>query len=213
MGIGGQVRRIAVDAIDPDPAAIALAVEALRAGLVVAYPTDTLYGLAVDPRDDRAVERLFTLKGRDARVAVPLVASDLEQAIRAGDLGPRERRTAEAFWPGPLSIVVPARDSIARSALGGGATVAIRVPAQAVARQLAARLGFCVTATSANAAGQPPAAAADTVAIALPGVDLLLDGGDAPGGAPSTIITFDPDGPVLLRAGAIAWDRVIKLLQ
>ena len=67
--------------------------------------------------------------------------------------------------------------------------------------------------TSANAAGQPPAAAADAVAIALPGVDLLLDGGDAPGGAPSTIITFDPDGPVLLRAGAIAWDRVIKLLQ
>jgi L-threonylcarbamoyladenylate synthase len=91
--------------------------------------------------------------------------------------------------------------------------VAIRVPAQAVARQLAARLGFCVTATSANAAGQPPAAAADAVAIALPGVDLLLDGGDAPGGAPSTIITFDPDGPVLLRAGAIPWDRVIKLLQ
>jgi L-threonylcarbamoyladenylate synthase len=146
-------------------------------------------------------------------VAVPLVATDLEQARRAGDLGPRERRTAEAFWPGPLSIVVPARDSIARSALGGGATVAIRVPAQAVARQLAARLGFCVTATSANAAGQPPAAAADAVAIALPGVDLLLDGGDAPGGAPSTIITFDPDGPVLLRAGAIPWDRVIKLLQ
>jgi L-threonylcarbamoyladenylate synthase len=207
------VRRVAVDASVPDAAAIALAVEALRAGGIVAYPTDTLYGLAVDPRDDRAVERLFTLKGRDARVAVPLVASDLEQARQAGELGPRESRVADAFWPGPLSIVVPARDSIARSALGGGQTIALRVPAHAVARQLAAQLGFCVTATSANAAGQPPAAAAAAVAIALPGVDLLLDGGDAPGGAPSTIIAFDHDGPVLLRAGAIAWDRVIKSLQ
>lgn len=207
------MRRVEVDAIDPDPAAIALAVEALRAGRVVAYPTDTLYGLAVDPRDDGAVERLFALKGRDARVAVPLVASSLQQAMQAGELGPREQRVAQAYWPGPLSIVVPARDSLARSALGGGRTVALRVPAHAVARQLAAQLGFCVTATSANATGQPPAATADAVAIALPGVDLLLDGGDAPGGAPSTIIAFDRDRPVLLRAGAIPWDRVIKSLQ
>jgi L-threonylcarbamoyladenylate synthase len=207
------MRRVELDAIDPDPAAIALAVEALRAGRVVAYPTDTLYGLAVDPRDDRAVERLFTLKGRDARVAVPLVASDLEQAMQAGELGPREERVARVFWPGPLSIVVPARDSVARSALGGGQTIALRVPAHAVARQLAAQLGFCVTATSANASGQPPVAAADAVAIALPDVDLLLDGGDAPGGSPSTIVRFDHDGPVLLRAGAIPWERVIKSLQ
>jgi L-threonylcarbamoyladenylate synthase len=207
------MQRIAVDAVDPDPAAIALAVEALRAGGVVAYPTDTLYGLAVDPRDSRAVERLFTLKGRDARVAVPLVAADLGQAMQAGELGPREQRLADALWPGPLSIVVPAQRCIARSALGGGRTIALRVPAHAVARRLAAQSGFCVTATSANASGQPPAAAADEVAIALPDVDLLLDGGAAPGGAPSTIIVFDRDGPVLLRAGAIPWDRVIKSLQ
>ena len=207
------MRRVAVDANHPDRAAIALAVEALRAGCVVGYPTDTLYGLAVDPRDGRAVERLFAVKGRDARVAVPLVAADLEQAMQAGEFGPRQRRVADAFWPGPLSIVIPARASIARSALGGGETVAIRVPAHAVARQLAAEFGFSLTATSANATGQPPAAAADAVAIALPGVDLLLDGGEAPGGAPSTIIAFDPDGPVLLRAGAIPWDRVIKSLQ
>ncbi len=213
FGIGDLVRRVEVDAINPHPAAIALAVEALCAGRVVAYPTDTLYGLAVDPRDNGAVERLFALKGRDARVAVPLVASDFEQAMQAGELGPREQRVAETFWPGPLSIVVPARDSVARSALGGGRTIALRVPAHAVARRLAAQLGFCVTATSANASGQPPAAAADAVAIALPDVDLLLDGGDAPGGSPSTIITFDPDGPVLLRAGAVPWDRVLKSLQ
>jgi tRNA A37 threonylcarbamoyladenosine synthetase subunit TsaC/SUA5/YrdC len=87
------------------------------------------------------------------------------------------------------------------------------VPAHAIARELAAALGFCVTATSANTAGQPPAVSADAVALALPGVDLLLDGGDAPGGAPSTIVAFDNDGPVLVRAGVVAWDRVIKSLQ
>ncbi len=211
--MGRPVRRVEVDAIDPDPAAIALAVEVLRAGRVVAYPTDTLYGLAVDPRDILAVERLFSLKGRSALVAVPLIASDLEQALQAGEFGPRERRVAEAFWPGPLSIIVPAAASVAREALGGGRTVAVRVPAHAVARQLAAELRFCVTATSANATGQPSASTADAVATALPDVDLLLDGGEAPGGAPSTIIAFDRHGPVLLRDGAIPWDRVIKSLQ
>ena len=207
------MRRFALNAERPDPAAIAAAVAVLRDGGVVAFPTDTLYGLAVDPRDAQAVERLFALKARDRNVAVPLVASDLEQAALAGELGARERRVADAFWPGPLSVVIPARPAIARGLLGGGSTVAIRVPSHAVARELAAAFGFCVTATSANAAGQPPAASADAVAVALPDVDLLLDGGNVPGGAPSTIVAFDTDGPVLLRAGVVAWDRVIKSLR
>ena len=207
------MRRLAVSAERPDPAAITTAVQVLRGGGVVAFPTDTLYGLAVDPRSAEAVERLFALKTRDRNVAVPLVASDLEQAMRAGEFGPRERRVADLFWPGPLSVVIPARTSIARASLGGGSTIAIRVPAHPVARELAAAFGFCVTATSANTSGQPPAVSADAVALALPDVDLLLDGGHVPGGARSTIVAFDNDGPVLLRAGAVAWDRVIKSLQ
>jgi L-threonylcarbamoyladenylate synthase len=207
------MRRFAVSAERPEPAAIAAAVEVLRDGGVVAFPTDTLYGLAVDPRNGEAIERLFALKARDRNVAVPLVASDLEQATMAGEFGPRERRVADVFWPGPLSVVIPARPAIARGLLGGGRTIAIRVPAHAVARELAAAFGFSVTATSANTAGQPPAASADDVAVALPDVDLLLDGGHAPGGAPSTIVGFDNDGPVLLRAGVVAWDRVLKSLQ
>jgi L-threonylcarbamoyladenylate synthase len=207
------MQRINVDPDHPDPAAIAAAVAALRAGGVVAFPTDTLYGLAVDPRSNTAVARLFALKGRPAQMAVPIVAADVEQAARAGALGPRERRLADAFWPGPLSIVVPARAAIARGVRSGEDTVAIRVPAHAVARTLAAAFGFCVTATSANTSGQAPAASADEVARGLPDVDLLLDGGPAPGGAPSTIVAFDGDVPVLLRAGAVAWDRVLKSLQ
>src|SRR5204863_9853147 len=108
--------------------AIAAAVEVLRAGGVVAFPTDTLYGPAVDPRRPDAVGRLFALKGRDAGAAVPLVAASLEQAVLAADFTASEGRAAAAFWPGPLSIVAPANASIAREALGGQTTVAIRAP-------------------------------------------------------------------------------------
>jgi L-threonylcarbamoyladenylate synthase len=210
------MQRIFVNAEHPDDAAVAPAVEVLRQGGVVAFPTDTLYGLAVDPRSDAAVAKLFALKGRGARVAVPLIGSSIEQVLLAGGhgtIGAVERRVADAFWPGPLSIVIRPSAALARGVLGGETTVAVRVPAHPVARQLAAAFGFCVTATSANPTGSAPAASADDVAAILPAVDLLLDGGDAPGGAPSTIVGFDSNGPVLLRAGAIAWERVLKSLQ
>jgi len=205
--------RIVTDPADPSAAAVAAAVNALRAGKVVAFPTDTLYGLAVDPRCRDAVDRLFALKGRDATVAVPLVAADLEQAMLAADLGEREQRAAEAFWPGPLSIVAPANVCITREVLGGRQTVAIRVPAHEIARELARAFGFPITATSANRSGQPAAESADAVAQALADVAVLLDGGRAAGGAPSTIIAFDGPRPVLVREGAVPWDRVIKSLR
>jgi len=207
------MRRAIVDPEHPDAAGIAAAVDVLRAGGIVAFPTDTLYGLAVDPRSEEAISRLFALKGRDARAAVPLIAADLDQAKLAGDFGPRERRLAAALWPGAVSIVVPPWPGLARGVFGDQEAIAIRVPAHAAARRLAAAFGFCVTATSANTSGQPPAVTADAVAVALPDVDFLLDAGRAPGGPPSTIVAFDRDGPVLVRAGAIPWDRVLKSLQ
>jgi L-threonylcarbamoyladenylate synthase len=203
--------RVAADGLEPD--ALARAVEVLRSGGLVAYPTDTVYGIAADPRSDMAIERLFALKKRDSGTAVPLIASDIEQALAAGEFGPRERRLAEAFWPGPLSIVVPAKPMVSRAVLGQRNSIAVRVPAHAVARGLAAAFGCCVTATSANPSGAAPAEAGDRVTEILPGVDLVLDAGRAPGGLPSTIVALDDDGPVLVRAGAIAWDRVIKLLS
>ncbi len=207
------MQRLVITATDPESGVIAAAADVLRAGGVVAFPTDTVYGLAVDPRNREAVERLFLLKGRDATVAVPLIAASLEQALAAAQLGPRERRAAQAFWPGPLSIVAAAHACVSPSALAGRATVAIRVPADAVATHLAQAFGFPITATSANRSGEPAAASADAVLNALPGVDLLLDAGRAPGGAPSTIIAFDTAGPVLVRAGAIAFERVLESLQ
>jgi L-threonylcarbamoyladenylate synthase len=192
---------------------IGRAAAVLRNGGVVAFPTDTLYGLAVDPRRDDAVERLFALKGRRLDAAVPLVAADLAMALEAGHFGANELRLAQAFWPGPLSIVVAARPSISRVALGGGTTLAIRVPAHAVARELAFALGFAITATSANASGERPAETADHVANAVPIVDLILDAGRVTGGPSSTIVRVDNGLPTLIRAGAIAWERVLESLQ
>jgi L-threonylcarbamoyladenylate synthase len=207
------MQRLVVNATHPEFEALATAADVLRRGGIVALPTDTLYGLAVDPRRSDAVERVFLLKGRDSTTAIPLIAANLDQALTAAKLGAREQRAAAVFWPGPLSIVAAANPGVSSNALAGGSTVAIRVPAHAVASGLARAFGFPVTATSANRSGERAADSADAVADALPEVDLLLDAGRAPGGAPSTIISFDADGPILVRAGAVPWERVLKSLQ
>jgi L-threonylcarbamoyladenylate synthase len=203
-----------LSAQNPSAEAIAQAADALARGGVVAYPTDTLYGLAADPRDAAAVERLFAIKGRGAASAIPLIADDVEQAARAGALGPRELALARRFWPGPLTVVVAARPGLTPALLGGGDTVAIRVPDHAVARALARAFGFCITATSANPSGRvAPASAAALDDDTRARVDVVLDAGATRGGPPSTIVEVTASGPRLIRAGAIAWERVIKSLE
>ena len=209
------MRRERVDPLAPDRVVIETAVAVLKGGGVVAYPTDTLYGLAVDPRNDAAVERLFALKGRDAASAIALIAADDRMAGQASarQFGAAERRLASAFWPGPLTIVVPASLEMSR-ALSPAGTIGVRVPAHPVARALSAAFSGCVTATSANLTGRPACLTGDDVAAALPGsVDFLLDGGPSPGGPPSTVVEVLEGRAVLHRAGAVAWERVIKSLK
>lgn len=200
------------DAIDP--AAVAKAAHRLVAGGIVAYPTDTFYGLAVDPRNAAAVHKLFAAKGRDAGLATPLIASTSAQAEQAVEFSAAARTLAARFWPGPLSLVLPARAALHRAALGGRQTAAVRVPAQPIAQALAQAAGCCITATSANTSGQPPARSCLEMGPALlEHVDIVLDGGATPGGAPSTIVDLTSDAPRLVRAGAIAWERVLESLQ
>lgn len=190
------------------------ALAALRRGGIVAYPTDTLYGLAVDPRSPVAVDRLFKVKARDAGHAIPLIAADLEQVEQAAVMTDTARRLASVFWPGPLSMILESRPTIAANVRAADGSVAIRIPASELARALAAGLGFCITSTSANLSGQPPTADPIHVFNDLGDlVDDVLDGGMAPGGAPSTIV--DARGPrvQLVRAGAVAWERVLESLE
>jgi L-threonylcarbamoyladenylate synthase len=187
----------------------------LREGAVIACPTDTLYGLAADPRLSLAIERLYRIKGRAVDQAIPLIAASLGQLETCGAvLTPAARRLADAFWPGPLTIVVAAWPGLCPEALAGGATVAVRVPDHAAAIALAAALGHPVTSTSANRSGDPPTTDPAVVAAALGGgLDGLVDAGPCPGGPPSTIVDVSSDTPRLVRTGAVAWERVLESLR
>jgi L-threonylcarbamoyladenylate synthase len=202
-----------VDPEEPDPAVIREATDMIRSGLVVAYPTDTLYGLAVDPRNAAAVKRLYALKGRAESSALTLIAADRAHVAAAGEMTPHAERLAARWWPGPLTIVVRARGILARETLAGGQTVGIRIPDHPVAIALARDAGFPVTATSANRSGATAASTAEGVAAALPDIDAIVDAGPARGGAPSTIVDASVTPVALLRQGAVPWDKVLKSLQ
>jgi L-threonylcarbamoyladenylate synthase len=204
------MRRLAIDARWPDPMALEEAAALILAGEIVAVPTDTLYGLAADPFSTDAVARVFAAKGRAAERALALIAADIAQIEdRLGLLSPEARRLAAAFWPGPLTLLVPRPATMPDAVTGGLAQVGVRVPAHAVARGLCRASARPLTATSANPSGAPAPARPGDVAQALSeSVALLLDAGPAPGGPPSTIVDVS-DGTVrLVRPGAVSWDEV-----
>jgi L-threonylcarbamoyladenylate synthase len=206
--------RMRVNAVHPDDVAMRRAVEILARGGVVAFPTETLYGLAVDATDRLAVDRVFTLKGRDRGVAIPLIASDRGQVDAwVGTLDATAERLAARFWPGPLTLVLPASARLPRALLAGGHTVAVRVSAHPVASALARALGKPITSTSANRSGDPATALADEVEAALgDAIDAILDAGACPGGPPSTIVDVTGAVPRLVREGAVPWERVLEFL-
>lgn len=188
------------------------AVDALRRGEIVAYPTETLYGLAVDPRQPDAVARLRRVKGREARLGLPLIAGSLTQV--ESDLGPLPRlgrRLAETSWPGPLTLIFVPTANLDAGVTAADTSVAVRVPGAEPARRLALACGHPITATSANPAGKRPAATGDEVeSLFGPVVSLILEQSGALQGAPSTIVDIRGDAPVLVRAGIVSWDRVLQ---
>jgi L-threonylcarbamoyladenylate synthase len=143
---------------------------------------------------------------------LPLIAADLDQIERrAGPLGRLASRLAAAFWPGPLTLLVRAWPDLVPAVHGGGGAVGVRVPDHRVARDLARAAGCPLIATSANLSGEPAVSEASAVAAAISrGVAVVLDAGPTRGGLPSTIVDVRGEVPVLLRAGAVAWDRVLE---
>jgi L-threonylcarbamoyladenylate synthase len=196
------------------------AVAALRSGGVVALPTDTVYGIGVSLGTPGGIERLFAAKSRPPDKAIALLLADVEQAGEIGELTPAARALATAFWPGGLTLVVPRRtDQALPAALTGGnlapgaiPTVGLRVPNHDAPRALAKALGPLPT-TSANRSGEPEARDADEIERLLgDSIDLLLDGGPASGGPPSTVVDVTAEAPRILRAGAIDDDAISRCL-
>lgn len=205
---------LSLDPDRPDPVSLRPAVDALAAGEVIAFPTDTLYGLAIDPRRSDAARRLFAVKRRPAGLAVPLIAADVRQVERVVKrVTPLARRLADRWWPGPVSIVLDASPALEPLLMDAAGTVALRVPAHPLARRLAEDFNHPITATSANRSGESPSADAAAVVAALGcEVAFVLDGGVTAGGAPSTIVDARGDTPELVREGVVAWDRVLQSL-
>ena len=199
------MRRLSIDPLRPDPATLAQAADAVRAGGIVALPTDTVYGLAVDPFSATAVQRLFAAKGRELSRALPLIAADLAQLESVlGSLPPLGRLLAEQFWPGPLTILIKAPKTIPHDVSGGTGRVGGRVPEHAVARGCAARARRVLTATSANLSGQPATDQPDDLVSPLGScIDVLLDAGKTRGGPPSTIVDVSGDDVILRRSGLL----------
>lgn len=188
--------------------------EALCGGEIVAYPTDTLYGLAVDPRLDHAVERLCKAKGRDIGSGLPLIAGDMAQVETfVGQFSDLGRRLADRFWPGPLTLLLTAERSLVPGVAGGDGSVAVRVPASVVARRLALLVQHPITATSANRCGMAPASTGMEVLQAFgPDVAVVVESGAALTGAPSTIVDARGTRPKLVRAGVVPWASVLQSL-
>ena len=198
-----------------DPGAVALAAEALAEGSVVAVPTDTVYGLAVDPSRPEAVELLFALKERPADVALPVLVAGPDQVeALTGPLETAAQDLAGRFWPGPLTVVVPRRPGFDAD-LGGRRSarrmVGIRWPDHQLIQELCRRLGP-LAVTSANIHGSVPATTAHLVARAFIGAGqpaVILDGGVCDG-APSTVVECRGSASRCLREGAVPWDEILE---
>jgi L-threonylcarbamoyladenylate synthase len=189
----------------PEGGRIHRVVEILRAGGVVAFPTETFYGLAADVSNADAVDRIFRIKGRSFRSPIALITgSNIGIHSLITEFPATAQRLMQAFWPGPLTLLFPASPQASPRLTAGTGKIGIRVSSHPIADSLANGLGVPITATSANLSGAPECLTAAEVLAALGDrIDLIIDGGPTPGGKGSTFIDITVDPPACLREGAI----------
>ena len=210
-----EVLRIHPD--EPEPHLVSHVADCLHKGEVAALPTDTFYGLAVDPVNLRAVDRIYELKTRARHKPLSLLLSDHAQSYEiARNLDTAFDRLAERFWPGPLTIVVKAGSKLPLRVTAHTGNVAIRVPDAAICRAVVARLGLPITATSANLRGLPECTSASCVRDQFGDViPLIVDGGKTARTLPTTIVDLSGGGNswMILREGAIPTHEIAYVLQ
>jgi L-threonylcarbamoyladenylate synthase len=198
---------IRVDPAAPAPAVLGRAADVLRAGGLVAFPTETFYGLGASALDGAAVAAVFVVKGRAGSKPVLVLVDSVEMVERLAAVSDRARRLMARHWPGALTLVMTARGGLPPQLTAGTGAVGVRLSPHPVARGLVRALGGPVTAPSANPSGAPPPTTAEAVLRAFPeGIALVLDGGSTPGGQPSTVIDLSVDPPHVIRQGAVQVD-------
>jgi L-threonylcarbamoyladenylate synthase len=186
-------------------------VEILQKGGVIAFPTDTVYGLGADAFNSTAVERIYEIKNRPKHQQLPLLIADVRQLTALAEPIPEIAWfLARRFWPGGLTLVLSKTNSVPPH-LTSGTTIAVRVPDHPVCQALIQHLGNPIIGTSANVSGQSAALTAQEVGQQLEGrVDLIINGGRCPGGKESTVVNITHEPPVILRQGIISSHEVDK---
>ena len=194
-----------------DPHALLRAFEALKLGGIVAFPTDTVYGMGALAFDGAAVERIYAAKDRPVEKAIPVLIGDADDLAKVSAEVPEiALKLAACFWPGPLTLVVPKHPELPEVVSATG-TVGVRIPDHPVARALL-RLAGPMAVTSANLSGQPSPSTAREVFAQLGGrIALILDGGTTPGGVPSTVVDCVGAEPKVLRAGPIPKSEILAV--
>lgn len=192
---------------------ISRALEILRKGGIVAFPTDTVYGLGALAFDNAAIESIYTAKDRPLEKAIPILIGDLSDLDRIGsDIPEMALRFAERFWPGPLTCVIPKKSTLP-PAVSATSTVAVRIPNHPDALALLRAAGP-MAVTSANISGaQNPLTAQDVYEQLQGRIPIILDGGKTPGGIPSTLVDCTGEKPVILREGPITLENLISTLR
>ncbi len=204
------MRTLKVDPVRPDKAIIQTAAEIIRDGGLVAFPTETVYGIGADGTNPTAIRRIYEAKGRaESKPILVLVSGrgDLDCLVRC--IPDRVQTLMDACWPGPLTLVLPALASVPRELLGQGTTIGVRHSDAAIAGALCRAVAGPITAPSANRSEAPePLTAEDVVAQLGDRVDLILDGGRSPSDRPSTVVDVSSNAPRLIRQGGVSYDRV-----
>jgi L-threonylcarbamoyladenylate synthase len=201
-------------ALADEPEAIRRARRLLLSGEVVAFPTDTVYGVGAHALRPEAVAALYKVKNRPTSKAIPILVAQAEDVARVARQVPAIAwELAERFWPGGLTLVLPRAEMVPPIVTAGGDTVAIRCPDHPVPLTLADAIGAPLAATSANLSGQPSPTTARQVEEQLGGrVPLIIDGGECPGGVPSSVVDLSLSPPCLLREGAIPVEALLSVL-
>ena len=207
-----MVKVLKVDPVKPDPKIISTAARAIKEGLVIVYPTETVYGIGTNALDPKSVLKIFRIKERPLNKALPIAVSGPKMAEKLAFVTEEARKLVREFWPGPLTIILKKKSSVPIEVTGGGENVGLRAPGHAIPLSIMKITGLPLIATSANKHNQPNPETVDEALAQIGEVDLVLDAGKVKG-VPSTVIDLTKRPPVIIRDGPIPRTRIEKILK